>query len=147
MSGRGIYAAVVLMCARAENGRDVVVHLECTTGLFDSQTEAHRAAIVAALENRPGMEVSKVEVVPVSNAAVLEHAETLKLAGHYQLIMGAIGSPDGIAERQLIKAIMGRLSVAEYEDALRTLQAAGLIWRAIRSPAGGGRPQMMIGLA
>lgn len=130
MSGPGIYAATALMCARAEDGVSTIVHLECTTGLFESQSDAHRAATIAAMERRPGLDVAKVEVTPVADSAVLEHAQALALEERYLVIIEALG-PQG-AKGMLLEAfrkkVGDRIPTEELDAHLGHLINAGLIW-------------------
>ncbi len=53
---------------------------------------------------------------------------------------------DGILESTLMKMVRGRWDKRRHDDFIGQMAAAGLVWREIRTPAGGGRPGMRIGM-
>jgi hypothetical protein len=58
----------------------------------------------------------------------------------------AAAGADGVLESVLIKRVNGRWDSRRHADILAQLQAAGVIWRAMKTPAGGGRPGQRVGI-
>lgn len=66
----------------------------------------------------------------------------------YLWVRGEIAAAggDGVLESVLIKRVNGRWDSRRHADILGQLQAAGVIWRAMKTPAGGGRPGQRVGI-
>ncbi len=53
---------------------------------------------------------------------------------------------DGILESTLMKMVRGRWDKRRHDDIIGQMAAAGVIWREIKTPTGGGRPGMRVGM-
>jgi hypothetical protein len=53
---------------------------------------------------------------------------------------------DGVLESVLMKRVNGRWDARRHGDILAQLQAGGVIWRAMKTPNGGGRPGQRVGI-
>jgi hypothetical protein len=88
--------------------------------------EHSTAALVGAIEGR----VADTD----AQAQYLWVLEEVKRAG-----------ADGLLESELMRRVRGRWDSRRHADILSQLAAAGVVWRAMKTPAGGGRPGQRIG--
>lgn len=92
------------------------------------------------------------EVVEHSTAALVGAIEG-KVAdtdaqGQYLWVLEEVrrAGADGLLESELMRRVRGRWDTRRHNDILTQLAASGVVWRAMKTPAGGGRPGQRIGV-